>query len=157
MANVPNVRDTGPKGGQGIVRERFLMASQWAKWAMTNAELHAFYASKAEKFMTAYSIAMTNYLRPLKVRAITTTGYTGQKGDTLLVSATDSFKVTGVSVVISAPGGEILEKGECQLAETGAGWVYTATVDNPVPAGSSITATAWNYPGHMAEMTVTLS
>lgn len=156
-ANVPDTYNSKPSEAQLAARERFREAVLWAKSTLADPEKLAEYSAKASRHMTAYTLAITDYLRAPKIIEIDVTNYSGHAGDLIAVKAIDDFKVKEVKVVIAGPDGTILEKGACELAVSGIYWMYTATAENDPPQGSVITATAKDNPGHTGTMSVTIA
>jgi hypothetical protein len=156
MAVLPHYNQKGPIGGQARVRREFKLAAAWAREAIADPELKAAYKAQAPGRMTAFAMAMTNYLRAPRVTLIDVSGYTGQEGEQIGVTAIDFFRIVGVKVTIVSPSGEILEEGECSLGETENGWVYVAQRPLSVLPGMLVLAVAINLPQKRAELSVTL-
>jgi hypothetical protein len=71
-------------------------------------------------------------------------------GDTIIVRATDDFKVTSVFVTITDGTGNIIEQGQALLQpDTLDEWRYAATTANASLAGSKVTASAHDKPGNV--------
>jgi len=141
---------------QKIVRERFRLAAGYARLAMENPEIKAIYAARATKNMAAYRLAVQDFLSPPFIRQIDTSGYKGNPGDTILVAAGDSFRVTRVMVTIRGADGNTIEEGACTLNLPTGKFEYAATASVPVPAGCTLTAKVTDLPGNCVEQTVTL-
>ncbi len=156
-ANVPNIKQSKPVGGQAEVRERFRMAAQWAKKVLTDPVQLAAYKAKAKNNMTAFSTAVADFLCPPKVTGIDTSGYSGHAGDIIAVNASDNFNIKEVSVMLCRADGTLIEKGACQADDSGNGWNYTCEKDNDTPGGMKITAVAIDNPGHTGTLTVTVA
>lgn len=135
---------------QKAVRERFTAAADYAKKALRNPETKAAYEdlAKDQEFMTAFTAAVTDYLRPPQIKAITLAGYTGQPGSFIQVRPLDDFKVIGVAVKITAPDGTVVESGNAVMdAELGE-FKYTATQAIASLPGTKITVTVTGRPGN---------
>jgi hypothetical protein len=135
---------------QKLVRERFRSASRYAKTALKNPEMKAAYEdlAKDQEFMSAFTVAMKDYLRPPQIAAIKLDGYTGQPGSTLQIVAQDDFKVIGVTVKITAPDGTVIESGNAVMEADVGEFKYTATQANAVLPGTKITVTVTDRPGN---------
>jgi hypothetical protein len=135
---------------QRDVRERFTAAAAYAKSALRNPETKAAYEdlAKDQEFMTAFTVAVKDYLRPPKIPAINLDGYTGQPGSFIQVRPLDDFKVVGVAVKITAPDGTVVESGSAVMDADLGEFKYTATQANASLPGTKITVTATDRPGH---------
>jgi len=147
---------TTPTVNQARVRREFSYASRYAKSAMEDAERRAAYAARARDGMSAYTMAMTDYLRPPSVDLIDATRYQGNPGEKIAVSAYDNFELTGVILKIVDTAGELIEAGPCEFNLTTGNYDFTATVAVPDRTGVVITAIATDTPGHTAELSITL-
>jgi hypothetical protein len=156
-ANVPDTYNATPSEAQLAVRERFKEATLWAKNTLADPDMLAAYSAKATGRMTAYTLAVADYLRAPKVTRIDVTGYSGHAGDIIFIKAIDDFKVKEVKVGIVGPDGNVLEKGNCVADANGIFWLYTATAENDPPQGTVITATAKDNPGNTGSMSVTIA
>jgi hypothetical protein len=96
--------------------------------------------------MTAFVLAVADFLHAPSVDEIDLTGYTGRPGGTIVVRASDDFEVVQVSLVIRAGDGTLVEQGPATL-ESGA-WRYTTTVAAPVGAPVVVEVTACDRPGN---------
>lgn len=135
---------------QKLVRERFRLAAMYAKAALKNPETKTAYEDlvKDQEFMSAFTAAVKDYLKPPQIAAVTLDGYTGQPGSFIQISPSDDFKVIGVTVKITAPDGTVIESGNA-VVEDGAGeFKYIATQVNAALPGTKITITATDRPGN---------
>ena len=135
---------------QEITRERFLRAVQYARTQLANEVTKAEYAAgiTASK-LSAYAVALTDYLKAPVVNAVDVSKYTGAVGELILIRASDDFRVVGVHVVVSDNAGTVIEQGEAVLQpDSFDDWRYTSTVANAALAGTKITVTASDKPGN---------
>jgi hypothetical protein len=154
---IPKKRVTTiPTVNQARVRRDFSYASRYAKTAMEDAERRAAYAAKARDGMSAYTMAMTDYLKPPSVDLIDASRYQGNPGEKIAVSAYDNFELTGVTLKITDATGTLIEEGPCEFNLTTGNYDFTATVAVPDLAGVILTATATDTPGHTAALSFTL-
>ncbi len=91
------------------------------------------------------SIAERTQLAPT-VDPIDLSGYTGQAGETIRITASDDFEVTGGGVSITGAGGTALEHGAA-TASDGA-WSHVTKAALPAGQQVSIEVTATDRPGH---------
>ena len=137
-----NAEETkAPSASQKAQQERFIRASAYAKNALQDPSLKEDYTAEAKKRrnVSAYNMAMTDYLRAPKIAHIDHSGYTGSAtGEKIMIEAGDAFKVVAVKVRI--------EDHDATLVQ--GKWVYTTTVTNPSLTGDKIIVTATDRPGN---------
>ena len=149
MSNRPKRPTLTPK--LLAVRERFLEAVKYGKAVMANPDLKAEYqAGVGEKFVSAYSIAVADFLKAPEIKSIDLLNYNGAIGDLVEINATDDFKVVSVYVTIHGSDGSLLEEGDAIFRESSASiWVYTAKVQNAALPGSKISVRVKDKPGNL--------
>ena len=144
---------------QTITRGRFYLAVEYAKAQMCDPEMRALYQSRINRRnMSAYGVAVTDALNAPDVRLIDDDNYRGGVGDVITIRAWDDFMVARVRVILSDTHGTELERGEA-IQDRGNifMWKYTATRANRTLAGTTITATAFDFPGNQASLQKTLT
>ena len=156
LSNIPYRKNKKPVGKQIETCNRFRRASYWAKSVLSDPEMLAAYREKAGKGLTAYNVAISDYLNPPVVSEINLSNYNGHAGDKILVTAKDDFRVRNVNVTIAGPGGKELEHGACKPGESGIYWHYTATTDTGNPEGLTVSAIARDYPGNTANLSTVI-
>ncbi|MBI3231990.1 MAG: hypothetical protein HYZ51_02835 [Candidatus Doudnabacteria bacterium] len=131
-------------------RELFRQAVLFAKTMLLDPLILADYKDRARLagLASAYSAAMTDYLRAPQISSISTDYYKGAVGDVIWIIALDDFKLQKVSVVIQKADGSMLEQGDAVLEE--GRWKYVATQAEPLPAGLKVVVTATDRPGKVA-------
>jgi len=137
-----------PTNEQLDIRERFTQATKYGVSVMQDPIKKAAYAAVAKKNQSAYNVAVKDAFTPPEIKSITSGGYHGQPGDTIIVRATDFFKVESVRVGIYTNDGILLEEGLAVLLSNGLDWKYTATTVNAAPAGSRIRVIAIDVPAN---------
>ena len=147
-ANIPGKFKGTPGSAQVAARDRFRLASLWARAILANPEMAALYAARATNGRTPYVTALTDFLRPPRIAEIDCSGYHGHAGDEIRVSAFDDFRVKEVRVAILAADGTVLEEGTCVPDEFGMLWLYKATTDVLTLDGVTAHAIATDHPGH---------
>jgi len=108
--------------------------------------------AKAKK-MPIFSVAVADYFNAPIIHEVNVFGYSGNIGDTILISASDDFEVAKVHVMIADDQGTMIENGEA--VETAPGseqWIYTATVQGQPVA--KIQVVAVDRPGGTAVMNI---
>jgi hypothetical protein len=92
-----------PTEAQLAVRERFRLAADYARAAVTNPAERAIYAPIAkEKGLSLFTVILTDYLKQPTVSSLDLSGYIGQVGDQIWIRASDDVGVTAVRVAIRA-------------------------------------------------------
>lgn len=157
VAGPPNTKDNRkPTASQQLVRDRFKDASDFAKMALQDADLNLAYSKAANKFQSAYNVAMKDAFNAPVVTEIFTVGYRGVAGDSIVIQAKDDFKVNEVKVSIFNSLGELIEHGEAVLMSGRRSWNYTVTQANSTLPGTKIKATAYDIPENEGSLEVTL-
>ena len=108
------------------VRMNFASCIAYAKKAIKNSELKAAYQAAAKDGQTAFNVATSDALNPPEIKTILTDNYHGSPGDTIIIQATDNFKVDQVVVSIHLATGDLFEQGNASLQHDTADWLYTA-------------------------------
>jgi len=155
IAKVRAANSKPPTAKLLAVQDRFKIAFAYAQSVMKKPDLKAIYAEAAPRGVSAFNLALGDAASSPVVSKIDTASYHGAVGDTLVIDATDNFKVTGVVVTIDSAAGALIETGNAVLDEN-KNWIYKATTANAVIAGSKITAVASDLPGNTGTLKVTL-
>lgn len=147
-----------PSDKQAVVRDSFLAASQYANQQVRDPEANALYAKGiTDKKRTVYVVAMSDYLNSPEVKAILAKGYKGRVGDTIQVTAKDDFMVNKVFVRITDASGALVEEGEAVRSTLRPfDWDYKAQAENSELTGSTIAVEAYDLPGNLGELSITL-
>lgn len=131
---------------------RFKEATIYAKAALTDEETYKAYREKAqnsEDALTAYNVAVADYLNLPVIKTVNLDGYSGQPGEEIIVSATDDFQVKEVMVEIRQSDHTLVEKGTTIADANGLNWKYTTQSVNGLLAGSIITVRVSDRPGNV--------
>lgn len=147
---------TDPTENQINARRKFQLASRYAKTVLQDPDKLAAYTAKSRDGLTPYILALTDYLKPPFVDQIDASGYQGNPGDKIGVTAIDDFELTAVTVKIVDAAGALIEQGPCVFNLITGNYDFTATVAVPDLAGVTIIAKATDTPGHSAELAITL-
>jgi hypothetical protein len=158
VAKSPKARKGKGTAAQLDLQERFLMASKYAKAVMDGPDqgLRDAYTAVLRPRQNLFNRALGDFMSPPVVRKIDNSSYTGLIGSTIAIRAVDDFRVTGVTVEVSAASGTLLEKGSAALQANGIDWIYTATQANNALAGSKVKAVATDVPGNQGVLEITL-
>jgi hypothetical protein len=156
-ADIPKRTGKKPAKSQVETRDRFKLASIWARTILADPGMLEAYTAKATNGKTPYVVAMTDYLKPPRISEISAATYKGHAGDVIRVAAFDDFMVAEVKVQIRDAGGNLLEEGACQPDSRRMYWLYVATTEVPSLPGVEITAIATDNPGHTGEGTLVIT
>ena len=158
VGHFPKPRKGEDSAAQESVKNRFLLASRYAKSVLTNPDqgLADAYAKTLRPRQNVYSRAMEDFLSPPKVTEINTRHYRGNAGDPVIIRAVDDFRVTELLVEIYDAAGALLEEGTAIVENNGIDYRYTATLANGSVAGTTIKAIATDVPGNPGTMEVIL-
>jgi hypothetical protein len=148
----PAVPATGKKLA---AQARFGIATAYARKAVKDPELKAMYQAAVKGGQRAFNIAMMDALQAPVVESIQADHYQGNPGDQIIVSATDDFKVTGVTVSIHNKAGILIEEGNAIIQKDDeTKWRYIVQQQNAELTGSKITAVATDLPGNTGSMNI---
>jgi hypothetical protein len=158
MSNRPR-KPKQPTEHQQNFKTKFLQAVQYAKGQILDPVAKAEYATGINnKLLSAYGVAVTDFLKSPKITGIDVTGYQGVAGDTIVIEAIDDFKVTSVAVEIRSALDELLEVGEAsQNPQSGLSWNYVATKSNSNLAGTKLIVRAMDKPRNVTTQELTLA
>ncbi|MCK9422206.1 MAG: hypothetical protein M0Q38_06380 [Bacteroidales bacterium] len=156
MAKPPKKSLKEPAESQMAIRYKFKTATRWAKQALQDPDLLAFYQSKANGMKTPYAIAVGDYMTSPIVKEIDASGYNGIIGDRIRIAAIDKVKVKSVTVTLTGNDGSMIESAPCVESLEANAWYFTATVAVPDLTGVKITAVAHDIPQHTGELEMTL-
>ncbi|OQP52825.1 hypothetical protein A4H97_24305 [Niastella yeongjuensis] len=160
ITRMPSIDENAkPTEKQELVRERFFAAAGYATGAIADPNIKAQYQkrAKAKSGVTAYNVAFRDFLKAPVVKQIDTTKYNGTPGSTIVINATDDFRVIEVAVSIKTAAGVLVEEGNAILNPINRNeWTYAATQNNAALAGSIILATAKDLPGNKGTLEATV-
>jgi hypothetical protein len=156
MANAPKKR-ISMHPSQVALRTRFLEAVHYSRRQMTKPEVKALYETAVNKRQNSpYLVALTDYMSVPKIQQIDAESYHGAAGHAIHVYASDDFKVTSVTLVITNAAGQEIERGEATLSEDSRDvWIYTTTAENIPLTGTTVTASVKDIPGNVVSRTLT--
>lgn len=152
----PVVKVYAPTTDQQEIRNKFLEASRYAKTVLANPALKEAYTSKSAAGTSAYNTAIADFFKVPVIVAVDPGNYNGAAGGTILVQATDDFKVQSVQVSILDADDEVLEEGlAVAVAETADLWTYTA-LNSVTITGAKLKVQARDLPGNVTTQEITL-
>jgi len=151
------VRTAPPSQKQIQQQEKFARAAAYAKNALLDPSLKEAYTLEAKKRqdVSAYNMAMTDYLLPPQITNVDHSAYTGDaSGEKIIIEAGDAFKITTMKVKITAANNSTLEEGNATLVN--GKWQYTTTTANATLTGTKIILIATDRPGNTTTKEITL-
>ncbi|PWV48280.1 hypothetical protein [Chitinophaga sp. S165] len=128
-----------PTQKQLEARHKMTIASMLAQQMLEDPQIKAYYQSLAGPGQNAYNIAVKDAYRSPEVQNIRL------KGDEVVVTAENEFRVAEVEIKVVDTDGVITESGRAVLGRNGVDWYYKATL---LPAGSKVIVVARNLPGN---------
>jgi len=150
VAAAPVPSSKQPSEGQVLQRERFRLASLYAKRALNDPELQIDYEllAKAKKLPSARAAAIADYFRsPEILNAKISTEESGAVVVEAIV--VDYLRVKSVTISAISPDGPVLETGNGVLGNDNQTWTYTVQDSAGLVAGISFEITATDLPGNV--------
>ncbi|GJQ04835.1 hypothetical protein [Capnocytophaga canimorsus] len=148
VSKAPKKRKGEDSEKQKQQQAKFQQAVLYGKAVLADDNQKAMYEKEGKK---AYNVAVADLLNAPKIESINVSNYKGNTGDTIVIRATDDFKVVSVRVIIQNADGSLVEEGEAVLQ--GIDWIYTATTQNPDLSGDKIIIQASDIPANVTEKT----
>jgi hypothetical protein len=140
-------------------REKFKLATQYAKRMMKDADMKAYYKRIAKQLAlpNAYTAAITDYMRKPQIIEVDVKKYTAKPGGHISISAQKkNFKLDAVNVIISSHDNQIVEVGKAEYEGAGQ-WIFRSTLSSPSPYTSfSVMVTATDRMGTSVHRMVSL-
>ncbi len=141
---------------QQLVREKFQLATIYARKAASNPALMEAYEAGRRGNQSARNVAFKDaWFAPI-VSSIQTDAYTGEADQPIVVRAIDNFRVTAVKVSLFSAEGTLLEEGSAVEDENGYDWIYRSTSVNPALTGTLIRAVAEDLPKNKGSLEILL-
>jgi hypothetical protein len=133
------------------IRKSFKKAAGYAKRQIAKPEVKRLYAEGlTPRKHNAYLVAVCDYLKVPEIVAVNLTAYTGTAGQTILIEASDDFRVAAVSVAIQSADGTQIESGAANVPEgLSDDWSYVTTVDNATIAGTKVLVSVSDIAGNV--------
>lgn len=128
-----------PTAHQQEARYKMKLAAAYARQILKDPDVKAFYAAKAGPGQNAYNMAIKDAYNSPQIQEARL------EGDTVIVHATDEFRVAHVDVAVLDADGKYVERGKATPDWTGVKW--TCKIQN-LPKGGKIRVTAVNMPGN---------
>lgn len=128
-------------------RNRFKMAVDYGKGAMSGEDMRELYVAAAkQKELPVYAVMIADYFNAPTIHSLDLDGYTGAAGGVFDIIVTDDFAVANVTVRILDDQGNTVESGAATQASDGPSrWNYNATAT--ITTDVTIEVTAKDFPG----------
>jgi hypothetical protein len=125
VSAAPRRRSSPLSEAQKAHIELFRRAIVYARGASAVPEYET---AAAARGLTSRNVAIADFLHPPEIKALDLSGYHGDRGQPVVVIATDDVKVKSVRVRISAEDGTSIEQGAAIVSDSDAThWTYTTT------------------------------
>ena len=149
MAVKPTLTERELTEAQKKQQRKFREGSRYARQAIQDPAVRAAYEQRSKDGQTAYNVAMADYLNLPDIAELDLAGYTGGRGQRVVIQAIDDHLVADVQVAIYNQAGNLVEQGAAELADNGIDWVYTTQKANGQAKGSKLVVRAsdfaWQY------------
>ena len=142
-----------PTPAQVAHQERFLLAVEYGRMALSEPLTRTFYAKEAiERETSPMAACIADFFHAPTILSVESKGYVGMPGGSIVIKTRDDFGVVKVDVELSDDvAGTQVEKGEAVESAPGSGlWTYTARNSAPAVMTFKIQATATDRPGGIA-------
>lgn len=150
VAAAPHRSNVELSDAQKATLERFRQAIAYARGAKSVPEYEA--AADA-RGLSSRNVAVADFMHAPEITKVDVSGYHGEVGQPIVVTAIDDVKVKSVGVLIAADDGTLVEKGAAvQSATDVTQWTFTATVKASAKA-VKIVVDAADLASHVAELT----
>jgi hypothetical protein len=137
----------------------FRNAALYAKQVTRDREKKAYYARKAKAIgvRSAYSAAISDYMRGLTIESVDTRRYHGKaSGQVKVTVRKKDFSAKEVNVTFRTTVGEMIEQGKAVMDSNGA-WIYRNRLGTPEKiVVVEVEATNWNERSERKTSTVVL-
>lgn len=110
--------------------------------------------AKTANLRSAYTAAVTDYLKEPKIASVFTDNYKGEVGNVIFIAAVDQFKIQQMSITIMRADNTVIETGQPVVDQEQ--WRYVTTQPNSALAGSKIVIKAKDRPGKETTFEVVL-
>jgi hypothetical protein len=148
VSNIPHKSEKEPTAQQQAVRSRFQQAILYGKTITQNNTDKAAYGAVAAPGQNAFNVAVADFFHAPDIQEINVSGYTGNKGEFILVKAMDDFMVVDVQVRIEDSNHNLVEQGSAIQESDGITWKYETTNPQGTVSGFKITVFVHDKPAN---------
>ncbi|WP_276373606.1 hypothetical protein [Chryseolinea sp. H1M3-3] len=155
---LPPQRRAAPTAIQKEQRERFRLATMYAKMALDDPDLKYMYekAAKKLKSTSAYAAAVADYLKRPEIEEITTGVDTGSKEAFIFITSASKGKNLSVCVTIFSANGKVIEAGYVNCDGFQRDFKYVVQRANSLSVGNLVEVKVTDMPGNIAVKTVVI-
>ena len=155
VSKKPDTSKVKPSQAQLAQRQAFGKASNYAKAALADETVKAFYEALAEEsYTTTRVVCMGDYLNAPTIEHLGFSRYHGQVGDRILIATHDDVGVVEVNIKLTKADGSLIEYGKAiELYAGSEYWEYVATATVPLGTHIFISVEAFDRPGNRATAT----
>ncbi|MDR0602893.1 MAG: hypothetical protein LBG80_01150 [Bacteroidales bacterium] len=148
ISRVPRIKRVRLSKKQKEHQKRFQKATIFAKTIIHTEEGQVYIKAAKEKTgLTAYNIAIADFMHAPEIKSINISAYKGKIGNKIRIKAIDDFAVKSVHVRINNAEGSIIEEGNAVKSAKDS-WIYTAVKNNTTLKGNKIIITVSDIPGN---------
>lgn len=140
---------------QLVYHEKLQKAILYGKNVVADPDMKATYNSSLRPGLSAFNVAVADFLWAPHIRQVDVTNYTGRVGEKIIIEVTDNFKVVKVHVLIENSDGSKVEDG-FGVKVSDHVWIYTTSVSNHRLDGDKITITAYDLPENTSGEVISL-
>lgn len=135
---------------QILQRDRFRLASFYAKRAKEDAELNAIYTDLALKrgSMHLRRLMVSDYFSMPRILSWERVTEPEQSGEHFRVIVLNIIRVKKVQVCILTPDGSVLDSGNATVGPDGQTWSFSSSATNIFEPGNQFQVVATDYPGN---------
>ena len=130
-------------------RRRFSDAMAYARKAIADPEMRAWYTMRAKPGQTACNVAVADFMLRPEITKTDISEYHGSKGDPIRVKARDRYAIASVLVFVYNSLGLEVESGLATRGLSDSYWYYRAQEDNPLWQGGRILFKVSDTPGNV--------
>ena len=136
---------------------RFQEAKNFARMAISDPELNAYYARLAasKHGLGAWHMAIRDYYYPPSILSADFRNFTGKSGNSISICPDDEFKVMEVGISFLSPQGTMLEEGHQIINDLIEYWHYNLKTDLELVSGLTITIYVTDGPGNITQESLT--
>jgi hypothetical protein len=163
MYPAPSNKNAKWSQDQKTNRLRFKNGMAWAENAMNDPEVRTYYEGlskyfkkRKKKMVSAYNIAVSNYMKPPEIKAVYILNYKGQQGDVIQADVISKYKVTLVVIRVYDVTGSEVESGMAVQIPPQFFWCYEAKETNPQWKGGRVEVEVSDLPRHVIKCTTEL-
>ncbi|MRX46321.1 hypothetical protein [Pedobacter puniceum] len=155
VTKIPAKTTIAPTSNQTEVKDRFTLASKFAKQVLQDPVLSLQYTTMAKKGQRVYNAAFADYFVAPSLsdpRGV----YDGGVGTQLVIKAIDNYEVKEVQLAIYDSTGDLVEEGNATLLISGVDWQFTCTTAFANPTGCKLLWSATDWAGNTTELEITV-